>query len=769
MKRKAPSDLSLTQSTPLDFCGPAKSGQKFRPETNEYAKTNIAMEAPGPFDDVIEDDYDSFDEIFTQHFADDGTCLREDITNVANDREGVRPFHQKELPYSQSSNTTKRFVIPPVCYSQPRLSRPFNADHADLPWAQRFPPKDISELAVHSRKISDVKTWLNNAFHGTGERLLILRGPSGSGKTTTVSILSETLGFEIIEWRNPAASDSVTNLPNSVALQFGDFLERANELPGLDLDLPSNFSEGQRGAIEGFSPRRRLILIEEFPSLITQSSNLSLFRMAVQRYLVTAGSAREMDIVPCSPMVIIISETLLDSCSSFSDNITAHRLLGPAICNHPGTRIIDFNSIAPTFMFRALNLILEKEGRVSKSERALSPATMRSLSQNGDIRSAAARLEFICLKSSNFAEMKKPSKAKKASRRAPTLTPVEEQALGLITQRETTLGLFHAVGKVVYNKRDDPSSKKDGQPVMPPSYLRHYGRPKISQVQVNELYNETGTDTQTFISTLHENYVPSCDGASFTECLDDCISALSDSDLLYPISKRTNRFFIHATRNSAAVETLRQQEISYQVAARGLLFALPYPVSRKIPFNDGIGTPRHSQQLLYPTSLRSLHIMEEVEGLVALWSSRLLSSISYPAPGSIVESTTPLSEKELGTSNNFIHEGARNVSQTVTATMIPRSDLILHQLPYMACLLRGASEGQELEKITKLTRLQPQASNKARTFFGELGTPGPNVGLLGEIPKTRIRGWDNTLESHLPSVTDERELTLSDDEIIDDN
>ncbi|PYI21136.1 P-loop containing nucleoside triphosphate hydrolase protein [Aspergillus violaceofuscus CBS 115571] len=746
------------------------SGQKSGPETDDNAKTNIAMEAPGPFDDVIEDDYDSFDEIFTQHFADDGTCLREDITNIANDRKGARPSHQKGLPDSQSSSgTTKRFVIPPACHSQPRLFRPFNVHNAELPWAQRFPPKDISELAVHGRKVSEVKNWLNNAFCGTGERLLILRGPAGSGKTTTVSILSEALGCEILEWRNPAASDSVTDLPNSVALQFGDFLERANELSGLNLDLPSNFPEGQRGAIECFSPRRRLILIEEFPSLMTQSPNLSLFRMAVQRYLVTAGSAREIDIVPCSPIVIIISETLLDSCSSFSDNITAHRLLGPAICNHPGTSIIDFNSIAPTFMFKALNLIIEKEGRVSKSERALSPATMRSLSQNGDIRSASARLEFICLKSSNFAEMKKSSRAKKASRRVPTLTPMEEKALGLITQRETTLGLFHAVGKVVYNKRDDPSSNKDGQSVMPPSYLHHYGRPKPSQVQVNELYNETGTDTQTFISTLHENYVPSCDGASFTECLDDCISALSDSDLLYPISKRTNRFFIHAARNSAAVETLRQQEISYQVAARGLLFALPYPVSRKSSFNDGIGTSRHGQQLLYPTSLRSLHVMEEVEGLVALWSSRLLSSMSYPASGSIFESTTPLSEKELSTNSKFSHEGARNESQTVAATMIPRSDLILHQLPYMACLFRGATEGQELEKITKLTRLRPQASDKAHTFFGEIEAPGANVGLLGEISKTRLRGWDSTSESYLPSGTDERGLTLSDDEIIDDN
>ncbi|RAL06880.1 putative cell cycle checkpoint protein Rad17 [Aspergillus homomorphus CBS 101889] len=750
MKRKAPSDISLTQRTLLDQRSNSASDQPPSVK-DDHAKTSIATETPGTSDDVIEDDYDSFDEIFTQHFSGDGTSLHDDSRDTSN-CPGDPRLPQMALPYSQkNASTTRRFVIPPLCDPKPRQSPQINTNGEDLPWAQRFGPTNLSELAVHKRKVSDVRDWLNNALDGTGKRLLVLRGPAGSGKTATVSVLSETLGFDILEWRNPTASNAVTNVHSSIASQFGDFLERGNELPGLELDGRSGSSQSQSAGNESYSQQRRIIVVEEFPSLTAQSSSLLVFRLAVQRYLAITALARNMSAQSCSPVVMIISETLLDSGSSFPDNITAHRLLGSAICNHPGTSIIDFNSIAPTFMFKALNLIIEKEGRVSQSKRVLSPAVMRSLSRSGDIRSATSTLEFICLQAGDPAERTKSSRFKHSSRGTSILTPLEEKTLGLITQREASLGLFHAVGKVVYNKRDDPGSEEDAQPVKPPSYLRQHDRPRISQVQVNELRNEIGTDAQTFISALHENYVLSCNGASFTECLDGCTSALSDSDLLYPIFKGSSKFFVHATSTSAAVEALRQQDISYQIAARGLLFALPDPVTRTSSFNDGAGSARHAQQLLYPALLRSFHDKEEIEGLVTLWTSRLLNSIGRPAPRSI------LKPDNIET----------NDSQAVAATMMSRSDLLLHQLPYMACLVEGAKECQELEKITRFSKCKLQAPGKPK-FSVEIGTPGATIELPGDTSKSGVRGYGTTLDACLASMDDEEGLTLSDDEIIDD-
>jgi cell cycle checkpoint protein len=34
------------------------------------------------------------------------------------------------------------------------------------PWAQRFGPVGLDELAVHKRKVSDVQKWLDDVFEG---------------------------------------------------------------------------------------------------------------------------------------------------------------------------------------------------------------------------------------------------------------------------------------------------------------------------------------------------------------------------------------------------------------------------------------------------------------------------------------------------------------------------------------------------------------------------------------------------------------------------
>ena len=62
------------------------------------------------------------------------------------------------------------------------------------PWAERFGPSNLEELAVHKKKVADVRSWLENAFRSRDRRrLLILRGPSGVGKTATMSTLARAM------------------------------------------------------------------------------------------------------------------------------------------------------------------------------------------------------------------------------------------------------------------------------------------------------------------------------------------------------------------------------------------------------------------------------------------------------------------------------------------------------------------------------------------------------------------------------------------------
>lgn len=325
---------------------------------------------------------------------------------------------------------------------------------------------------------------------------------------------------------------------------------------------------------------------------------------------------------------MIISETLLTTTSASADSFTAHRLLGPEILRHPGVGMIEFNPIAPTLLEKALGLIVQKEARVSGRKRTPGPLVLKQLGEIGDVRSAISSLEFLCLKGdqeSDWGSKVSFTKQKKGAKDGIGLTKGETESLELISRREATLGIFHAVGKVVYNKRDEASVADPVEAL--PKYLSHNSRPKKSQVSVDSLIDETGTDTHTFISALHENYAPSCDNidpmdlSTPMDYLNDCIDALSESDLLCP---SRDIFFggrgAFANRDSGS-HLLRQDEITFNVAVRGLLFALPNPVRRKMATG---ARGSDAFKMFYPQSIKLWRAKEEIGGLVDLWSSKLL-------------------------------------------------------------------------------------------------------------------------------------------------
>ncbi|PWY65281.1 cell cycle checkpoint protein rad17 [Aspergillus sclerotioniger CBS 115572] len=743
MKRKHQEDATTTHKPVYGTSGLKNTEQQLFNRTTDNQQDTEIGDGKYSSDDLIEDDYDSFDEIFIRH--------------IANDRD---TWHDDRQDYTPRSWLSKG---PP-----PRL-----------PWAQQFPPTNLDELAVHKRKVSDVKNWLISAFARrdrqllapfiatqafsllTKAKLLVLRGPAGSAKTTTLSLLSTVLGFDILEWRNPSPSESATKAQVSIAARFDDFLERGNEFQGLDLDGGTGSSGARYTYSNAYTSRRRVILIEEFPALAGPSSSLNSFRLTLLRYLAMITQEKphlEPDTLQGSPIVIIVSETLLDSRSFPSDNLTAHRLLGPELYNHPRTSIIDFNSIAPTIMYKALNLVLEKEASLSKHERFPSSAILHNISKTGDIRSAIASLEFVCVNHERFKKLAgPPSKAGVSKRATATLTPLERDTMEAITQRETSLGLFHAIGKVVYNKRVDPGSTGGTQVVSPPGHLKHHERPQLSQVCVNELVDEAGIDNQTFISALHENYVPSCNSLSFTDCLDGCIGALSDSDVLSSDTRGRSRFGGQGLgRSNAGADSLRQEDLSYQVATRGILFGLPYPVKRSMSAKACPSHTKSAYKMFFPASLRLLRNMEEIQDLIDLWSNRLLDPFGNDR-----------AEKAAGL-------GSRGSESTAAVTMISRSDLILHQLPYLAILGGNPGHLKELVKITGLRGNKFQSIAPDNEIFDksvELPSVASNIRRRNsplETPSRISRRNSNAFGPRLPPSLEEEGLILLDDDIVDD-
>lgn len=711
------------------------------------------------------------------------------------------------------------------------------------PWAERFGPSNLEELGVHKKKVTDVRNWLDNVMGGQmRQRLLILKGAAGTGKTTTVQLLAKDMGCDVLEWRNPVGSVASSDGFQSMAAQFEEFMGRGGKFGQLDLfsgdrDIPA------KPLVKPMDQRKQIILVEEFPNTFTRSSSaLQSFRSAILQYLASNTPPLSMPYnpkaknAPITPVVMIVSETLLTTTSASADSFTAHRLLGAEILQHPGVGVIEFNAIAPTILAKALETVVQKESRKSGRRKTPGPQVLKRLGEVGDIRSAIGSLEFMCLRGDldDWGGKVVFGKAKKASKDT-SLTKMEEESLELITRREASLGIFHAVGKVVYNKREGEVS---GEVESLPPFMSHHSRPKKSEVNINELIDETGTDTSTFIAALHENYILSCEAPpssfefSSLDHVNSCIDALSDSDLLCPSWDG----FLQSSGFGGGVsgtggDILRQDEMSFQIAVRGILFSLPHPVSRKAPAAAGFRTGKaaDAHRMFYPTSLKLWRMKEEMESTLDLWVTRLMKGeidLTPPNSTSITSGAAAFSRPKPGTVESWKAKPSapapapapsqskinpsppkeEAIQPLLALGLSARTEMLLERLPYMVQISKSKSQSQSkarttttsssfpssfsssnsnpllksLEKITTFTGIGPQQTTEeivASDDESELNdhkieswaTDKPN-GMSTPRKKTRGVIMKKGLggERAMPVQQPEQKFVLSDDDIEDD-
>lgn len=713
-------------------------------------------------------------------------------------------------------------------FKKPSVSAPSKpkAEEDLRPWAERFAPQNLEELAVHTRKVADVRGWLESVMSGKSrQRVLILKGAAGTGKTTTVQLLAKAMGAEALEWRNPVGSlnDGEGGGFVSVTQQFEDFLGRGGKFGQLDIFDVSEVKTLKAG-VDTRPPDRRksLLLVEEFPNTFTKSSTvLQGFRSAILQYL-AANSPSQAEYFsglksknPVVPLVMVISENLLTTTSAAADSFTAHRLLGPEILHHPAVTVIEFNPIAPTFLQKALELVVLKESRKSGRRKTPGPLVLKRLGEIGDIRSAIGSLEFLCLQgddadwgaSISFAG----GKGKKRTAKDTALTKMEEESLELVTRREASLGIFHAVGRVVHNKREAGPSNE-----VLPSYLAKMVRPRKSEVVVEELIDETGTDTSTFLSALHENYVLSCNAVdkfpfySDMDHVNACVDALSDTDLMAPSwdgAFNPTGFGGGTGGRGAGGDVSRQDELSFQVAVRGILFGLPDPVIRKAPKEGGLrkGNGREGHQMFYPTSLKLWRKKEEIEGLVDMSVTKVMKGEQRPVTGGIIAGAAafrrPKQGVETWTSSHSMAPTPRptqyeSIQTEKSADHTPllvglggsaRKEMLLERLPYLVKIAKAQARGKpsillplelsDLEKITKFTGIgavkedeEEESGPSDETGIENWATDKPTEG--GGSPRKRRtvteRGKLSSSRHDARIVAEQLEKTvLSDDDIED--
>ena len=770
-------------------------GTQASPRRSEETPSELLEDAKGEYkgEDLIEDDSPSENAVMVP--------VRHDTTRHVLDRRkqshAVAGLTEKPLSASQ------RFKIP-TGGAQENLATqkcPWVQEIDGRPWAERYGPSCLEELAVHKKKVTDVRMWLDNVLSDKDpRRLLVLKGPSGAGKTATLGLLAYRMNAELLEWNNPIGSNFSSASYSSMSAHFDDFLGRSGRFGKLDFSAKALQPAPVAPLTSEILPepgRRKIIVLEEFPNIF-QSTSLALnsFRSCIMEYLATSTPSMKTFNPDASmangyttPVVMIITETRLTTTTAASDSFTAHRLLGSDILSHPGVSVIEFNPIAPTFITKAMDLVLQKEARHSGRRRIPGPSVLKKLADAGDIRSAIGSLEFLCVKSNNEGDWsgRVAAKGKKGAQFSTILTEMEKESLEMLTQRESSLGLFHAIGKVVYNKRDQVKTLVNGEQytVQPPQHLSVHTRKRTPQVSIDQLIDETGTDTGTFIAALHENYVISCECPSFVQSLNWCLDALSDVDILS--SPRSGRSGIgRGTSGSpfqgAAADSLRHDEISFHLAVRGLLFALPDPVKRISRPSGRHATKSDAYKMLYPTSMRLSRQMEEIDHLVDYWVARLQPNI-VTRPSFSQRRNAKADTVTATTSNDTtVHSSDQDPQEPHrTSLNVTRSELILERLPYICKIeqRRNNPSGhyRELESITQFHGIDVPADEDSTEENLPITSPNwttdkPVKEAMHAVDSTALivkaeDGVKHASNTILP-VEEVEKLYLTDDDIEDD-
>ncbi|KAG9103435.1 Cell cycle checkpoint protein rad17 [Ceratobasidium sp. 370] len=528
------------------------------------------------------------------------------------------PAHVAKRPRRSSPSPSPLGDVPAKVKAMRIDKKASRDDGEEGLWVDLHAPTTQDALAVHPKKVEDVRRWLNEAFTGgpTGKlrryrRILVLTGPSGCGKTATLRILANELEAEVVEWDASADEFSMAGGDynyESAVTKLVAFLDRAGSYSSLALSNAVNRSQPSASISDNVAAKKpKILLLEDLPSL-SHPRVKSTFHSALVRFAETFSNQ-----YPAPPLVIIISDAGLradESGSSYSyeraDVLDIRSVLPPALLNSHYVTQIKFNPIAVTFMRKALSNIIASHLSLPTTSKAggVPRETLDVLveASAGDIRSAIMAVQFACIVGAGSEGKvqangggKSKGKGKGKSERdaaIKTMMLMEESRFAAVTRREQALALFHLLGRLFYNKRygdpDEPgeSPSQTARPL--PEHIAHFER-RPSKVDVAALHADSPVDASLFTLYVQQNFPHFCDE------VDECwgiADALSEADGGMGVLDDG------PTMSSALAHH------AFQHVARSALLSLPSPV------------PRRSQIMRKPAWFAARAKEREAEGAV---------------------------------------------------------------------------------------------------------------------------------------------------------
>ncbi|EOR00073.1 Cell cycle checkpoint protein RAD17 [Wallemia ichthyophaga EXF-994] len=469
--------------------------------------------------------------------------------------------------------------------------------HASL-WSDAYAPTSLDQLAVHTRKVADIRRWLAEATSDTRtskyRKVLVLTGTAGCGKSTTVKLLAQDMGLGVEEYLN----SSTYRFPGdeygcgvAPSKHFATYLGKAATYRPLSFNSTSRKSH----------PSHQLILVEDLPNVL-ETHTREATHQALRTHCLAAQTRN-------TPLVIIVSDTGTRGTGGSADDVGPSlgtpkqvidaRLVVPTdILDGPYCQTVHFNPLARTFLTKSLSALLERHARctqvgadsTTRYQRPHDEALHLVVeSSNGDIRSAVNTLQMLsqCALpggggskgvSGNKSEGKRRRKNHVSMSMSDGTRSEMHASLSTLARRETSLNLFHSLAKVLRNKRhgfDDGLSEYECEcehmPATLPIPLHMHNRSKPrSHVNPTALYQDIPVDVDTFLLFLAHNYPAYCADCDQAENVAEALSA-ADSMGSHSFSSSLSNNTSSSNSSSLALSN------TFEYAVRATLDTLPTP------------------------------------------------------------------------------------------------------------------------------------------------------------------------------------------------
>ncbi|XP_065856248.1 cell cycle checkpoint protein RAD17 isoform X2 [Euphorbia lathyris] len=383
-------------------------------------------------------------------------------------------------------------------------------------WVDKYKPHSMEELAVHKKKVEEVKVWFEERLTASKEILsnvIVITGQAGIGKSATIYAIASHFGATVCEWKTPTPTvwqehmhNSTTGINYTSKLdEFVNYIEKIRKY-GV---IPSLLSPELNSPI--------ILLIDDLP---VAHGSVAFGRLKTSLILLVR-SAR-------TPTVILLT----DNCKTESADQSARYLEELQLSlQSAGACKVSFNPITNNSIKKALTRICKQEQCNVTSEQI----DLIAKASGGDIRHAITSLQLFCGFASLFG-------------------------------RDETLSLFHALGKFLHNKRETEVQMALDQDEF--LVRDKFFRLPLKMGTPEKVLCQAHGQARPIADFLQENVLDFI-GEEAMDAAGDVASYLSDADLLLSSSRGT------LSKYNEAENIL--QSAAASVAVRGILFGNSHP------------------------------------------------------------------------------------------------------------------------------------------------------------------------------------------------